>query len=72
MWGVMGSWYRDFYNTALGGEQAMRAALQDVDTGAENRADIENRLAELKQVPQDRCVISSEQVRFIERMLTEQ
>lgn len=70
----MGIWYREFYNTGAGGELAMRDALNDADPAvrAENRADIEKRLREISGIPEERCVISSEQRRFLERMLAEQ
>lgn len=70
----MGFWYKDFYNTSAGGEAAMRVALHDADPkiAAENRADIEMRLREVATIPEERCVISSEQRRFLRRMLDEQ
>lgn len=69
----MGIWYREFYNTGAGGELAMRDALHDEDpiVSAANRSDIDRRFQEIRGIPEERCVISSEQRRFLERMLGE-
>lgn len=70
---MAGFWYKEFYNTAAGGEAAMRNALHDddPDVAAANRSDIEKRFNEIKDIPEERCVVSSEQRRFLDRMLKE-
>ena len=68
----MGTWYKDFYLTTPLGEQQMRDALTDPDYGAQNRADIQQRLTEMQSVPEGRCSITSAQVRFLEGVLSAQ
>ena len=68
----MGTWYKDFYLTTPLGEQQMRDALADPDYGAQNRADIQQRLTEMQDVPQGRCSITSTQIKFLEGVLSAQ
>ena len=65
----MGTWYKDFYLATPAGEQQMRDAFTDPDHGAQNRADVERRLAEMRQIPDDRCHITKKQRDFLERVL---
>lgn len=65
----MGEWYREWYVTSKDGEGRLRAALADTENGATNRADVQKRLDEFKQLPDDRCHISRDQRKFLERVL---
>lgn len=66
----MGIWYKDFYITTPAGEKAMRAAIADPDTGALALADIKKRQDEMAQIQDERCTITLEQRRFLERVLS--
>lgn len=65
----MGQWYKTWYLTTPAGEAEMRTALADPQSGAANRADINRRLDELKQLSDDRCHVSLDQRRFLQRVL---
>lgn len=65
----MGAWYKDFYLTNAKGEKDLRMALNDPVDGAANKADVQKRLGEMKALPDQRCYISSTQIRFLEHIL---
>lgn len=65
----MGIWYKEWYLTTPQGEADIRAALTDPDNGGANRTDIQNRLAEIRALEEDRCAISRDQKRFLTRIL---
>lgn len=70
LWEVtMGIWYKEWYITTPTGEEQMRAAITDPVDGAANREDISKRLDEIRQIPEERCAISLDQKRFLERVL---
>lgn len=66
----MGLWHKSFYITTPYGEKEMRDAIADPDTGAENLADIKRRRSEMEDIPEGRCVVTSEQRRFLDRVLS--
>lgn len=65
----MGAWYKDWYITTKVGEAELRTAIADPDAGAQNLTDVQTRLAEMKSVPDDRCAVTLDQQRFLERVL---
>lgn len=65
----MGVWYKEWYLTTQAGEAQIKAALTDPDHGDENRSDITRRLGEMRELDQDRCAISRDQIRFLESIL---
>lgn len=65
----MGNWYKEWYIATKEGEAELRTALNDPETGAANRADVQRRLQEMRAIPPDRCAISLDQQRFLERVL---
>ncbi len=65
----MGEWYKPFYLKTIEDEAKLRAALSHPDDGASNRADVRKRLDELRQIPDDRCHVSRDQRRYLERVL---
>lgn len=66
----MGIWYKEWYITTTQGESEMRAALADPIDGEKHRSDIQGRLTEMRQLDQDRCAISRDQIRFLEGVLS--
>lgn len=66
----MATWYRQWYSLNAAGEKEMRAALADPETGAATRGAISQRLNEMKALSDDRCHISLEQRRALERILS--
>lgn len=67
----MTEWYKEWYDATAAGEQSMQSALQDPDTGAAVRADIQRRLDEMEALSDERCSISLDQRRFLKRVLSE-
>lgn len=65
----MGAWYKEWYLTTPAAEQQLRDALNDPDHGAENRADVQKRLNEMLQLHPDRCAISVDQSKFLQKVL---
>lgn len=61
----MGIWYKDFYLATPEGEKHLRSAIEN----PENRADVEKRLGEMRQLSDDRCHITKAQKIFLERVL---
>ncbi len=62
-------WYRDFYLTTKDGEAELRNAMLDPD----NLSAVKKRLAEMKSIAHGevdkRCAITTDQIRFLERVL---
>jgi hypothetical protein len=67
----MGIWHKDFYIITPEGEKLLRQALNDSKDGVANRADVQKCLDELNGIPEDRCHVSRDQKKFLERMLGE-
>lgn len=65
----MGLWYRQWYAQSPMGETLLREALTDQAKGELNKADVRRRLDEMKNIPEERCAITRDQRRFLERVL---
>lgn len=68
---MTGTWYKEFYLTTEEGENNLKAALTHPIDAEQNISDVRRRFEELKGVPSDRCAISSAQVKFLDRVLSE-
>lgn len=62
-------WYKEFYFSTKPGEHELREALSDPVDGEKNIQDVRRRLTEMKMLKSDRCHVSRDQVRFLERVL---